>query len=116
MRKNNGFNKNKKYENDIEMSIPLKDLNEEENDYIIEIENPHTKYSSFNNISFLSRIFFFWTTYAMKISNKTSLKINHLLDYLRLTETRSDLKELKNLWYSKNKEKHLINLFLHIYY
>ena len=45
MRKNNGFNKNKKYENDIEMSIPLKDLNEEENDYIIEIENPHTKYS-----------------------------------------------------------------------
>ena len=112
MRKNNGFNKNKKYENDIEMSIPLKDLNEEENDYIIEIENPHTKYSSFNNISFLSRIFFFWTTYAMKISNKTSLKINHLLDYLRLTETRSDLKELKNLWYSKNKEKSKFNKFI----
>jgi ATP-binding cassette subfamily C (CFTR/MRP) protein 1 len=48
----------------------------------------------------------------MKISNKTSLKIHHLLNYLRLTETRSDLKELKNLWYSKNKEKSKFNKFI----
>ena len=112
MKKKNGFNKNNKYENDIEMSIPLKDLNDEENEYIVDIENPHSKYTSFNNISFISRIFFFWTTYAMKISNKTSLKIHHLLEYLRLTETRSDLKELKNLWYSNNKEKSKFNKFI----
>ena len=111
MRKKNGdHNKNNNYQNDIEMSIPLKEINEEEINNNEDEENIKSKYTNFWDLSILSRIFFYWSTYAMKISNKTSLKTHHLLKYLRLKDTRSDLSELKNLWNLNEQSK--INKFL----
>ena len=54
---------------------------------------------SFSNVSICSRIFFTWTRIAMRISNKVSLKVTHLLSYMKLQITRNDLSFLKDVWY-----------------
>lgn len=60
--------------------------------------------SSFSELSLLNKMFFIWTFITMKISNKTSLKVSHLLSYIHLKETRSDLAFLRDIWFG-NKEK-----------
>lgn len=60
--------------------------------------------SSFSELSIFNKLFFIWTFITMKISNKTSLKVSHLLSYIHLKETRSDLAFLRDIWFG-NKEK-----------
>ena len=55
--------------------------------------------TSFKQISFFKKMFFLWTLITMKISNKASLKISHLLSYIHLKETRSDLFFLREIWF-----------------
>ena len=62
-----------------------------------------SKYKNFKEIPILSKLFFYWSTIAMKISNKEPLKQRHLLNYLKLTDTQDELQYLKELWFGNNE-------------